>query len=138
MNHARLQHLKEILKAVPKKNFDLRTWAGTPSSSLEEDAKLIKRGATPVTCGTTACALGWAATDKEFKKAGLHLVKGCCDIITPTFKDDEGLGAGVSFFDISYGKASYLFDPNFYSKEKPTTKDVIKRIDELLADGAST
>jgi hypothetical protein len=53
----RLAHLADFLDTVKLREFDLRTW---------------KREAD---CGTTACAVGWAATLPEFQELGFYIQK---------------------------------------------------------------
>jgi hypothetical protein len=58
---ARLLKLAEFLEKLPRKRFNYSTWFG-------RDWK----GKPDLSCGTTACALGWAATMPNFKRLGLE------------------------------------------------------------------
>jgi hypothetical protein len=55
MHAKRLLKLAALLDTVPRKEFDLNRW------KLERS------------CGTVACACGWAATIPAFRRAGLSL-----------------------------------------------------------------
>lgn len=70
--HARLLKLAAFLEQLDPKRFNYRRWVG-------DDWK----GAQDLSCGTTACALGWAATMPEFQELGLRLEQ----VVSP---DSEG------------------------------------------------
>lgn len=58
----RLLVLADFLDRLPWHRFDLTSWVGC-----------AWKGAQDLSCGTTACALGWAATIPEFRDLGLRL-----------------------------------------------------------------
>lgn len=64
------------------------------------------------TCGTTACALGWATTIPSFRRAGLHLSsKGalrCKGMREPIWKD-----LAARFFSIQPQEARELFGARY-------------------------
>jgi hypothetical protein len=62
-------------------------------------------------CGTTCCALGWAAQDLEFIAQGLTLKLGDFTYAeaTPRFRGSTGYYAAAEFFDISVSQAYDLF-----------------------------
>jgi hypothetical protein len=64
----------------------------------------------PLSCGTSACAMGLAALSGQFKRAGLgyHLLDGGSMKITMHGKG-YGLTAAEELFDISTVQAEYLF-----------------------------
>ena len=66
MNIERLNILIDILENVQKehKEFNLSHWADI-SNNIENNDPI---------CGTTACAMGYAALDPRFSELGLHLV----------------------------------------------------------------
>lgn len=118
MNIDRLKHLITVLAAVPDKQFDIDNWKEHNS------------------CGTVACALGWAGSDPQFKAEGLQLAR---PIFTPHFQGFTGYAAGAEFFGITREQSEYLFNPDEYEStysevEKVTPADVIARIEELLGD----
>lgn len=59
----RLLKLADFLDTVPRKKFDLTHWVGQSYV-----------GKLSLSCGTTACALGWATTIPAFRKLGLRMV----------------------------------------------------------------
>ena len=82
MNIDRLNHLKTIMSNVRDANkpFDLGTFInGTPPgedhaiSDLAYNTSGVVGEPDPV-CGTTCCALGYAALDPDFRDQGLELV----------------------------------------------------------------
>lgn len=64
MNKKRLLKLAGFLEALPPKRFDYNAWVGDDWAGKQD-----------LSCGTTACALGWAATIPAFRKLGLQLFK---------------------------------------------------------------
>lgn len=116
MNIDRLQHLITVLEKVPPHHFDMVNW----------------------TCGSSACALGWAAQDREFKAQGLILLSNTVGHI-PTYSDDLGFAAAQGFFGLTPQQAYHLFSINYYDQSafSITPQDVINRIQELLDDHAT-
>ena len=72
-------------------------------------------------CGTSACALGWAALNPEFNKLGLKMewyrtvysdLKETQRFIgSVVYKGDSDFDAAAEFFGIDDESANYLFDP---------------------------
>jgi hypothetical protein len=60
VSNQRLLKVARILDSVPEEKFDLRHWKRSPFPWEPE-------------CGTVACAVGWAASDPGFKRAGLSV-----------------------------------------------------------------
>ncbi len=60
--NARLLKLAAFLKRLPPKRFDYLNWVGDDW-----------QGKPDLSCGTTACALGWACAMPEFKRSGMKL-----------------------------------------------------------------
>ena len=60
----RLLRLAAFLEKLPRKRFDYGNWVG-------DDWK----GKPDLSCGTTACALGWATAMPEFRRLGLVMVQ---------------------------------------------------------------
>ncbi len=58
----RLLLLADFLDKLPPERFNYAAWVGHDWKEMED-----------LSCGTTACALGWAATMPEFRKLGLRL-----------------------------------------------------------------
>lgn len=126
MHYERLERLAALLDTVPPEKFDLGSWA----------------------CGTTACAIGWAALDPTFRSEGLRL--DCvpspdtyhCYTVTdltqtggtffPVFGKAVYYAAAEAFWGLTNNQAHKLFAP--WSYDPPgTPSDVAKRIRALLA-----
>jgi hypothetical protein len=58
----RLLKLASFLEALPRKRFDFNSWVGD-----------TWKGKSNLSCGTTACAFGWATTMAIFRKLGLRM-----------------------------------------------------------------
>ncbi len=96
-----------------------------------------------ITCGTTACALGWEATTRYANKRGLRLDDREGYSSEVDFEDPEdachyafGSAAGAEYLNIDNQIANWLFLPEYYSggvNTKP--KHVIKRLQRLLKVG---
>jgi len=118
MHAERLQHLNTILAGVQPRHLDLDTWV----------------------CGSTACAIGWAARDPLFIWQGLSLVPTDDRLVLrPQLDYRDGTtplvnwAAVEAFFDLTKPQALHLFSPSRYEGHA-TPADVIRRIDELLAE----
>lgn len=64
----RLQKVVDLLRKLPPERFDFSTWVGTREKPFGGNPDL--------SCGTVACALGWAATIpslRDKRRAGLRL-----------------------------------------------------------------
>ena len=106
----RLLKLVELLEKLPRKRFDYDHWVGSDW-----------KGKPDLSCGTTACAFGWATTIPSFRKAGLHLQSGY-DYTDVIFKGRRGFWAASEFFGLSEEEAENLFSPEgsaYYMIETP-------------------
>lgn len=106
MNKERLLKLAEFLDAVPKEQFNLGQWTSDGSVG---------------SCGTTACACGWATTIPEFREAGLRLEKQS-DYFGESFhalvyEQLKNWDAVELFFGISFDDACRLFYEGAYPDE---------------------
>lgn len=89
----------------------------------------------PNYCHTTGCALGWAASDTEFRKEGLILIKTALGPAHPLDMNtgNRDYAAGASFFGLSMIESKYLFDMGYYEKlDHKNPNAVVERIDQLL------
>lgn len=127
MNKRRLLKLADILDKVPRKHFDL----GCFTNSLPENIH---------TCGTTACALGYAAVDPGFRRAGLKFTSNIgLDI---QYRKWSGTYAAMSFFELDEATILSLFYPNeareYYNRpwDKITPKMVSRAIRNLVKEGS--
>jgi hypothetical protein len=103
-SNRRLLKLADFLTALPRKRFDYGVWVG-------HDWK----GAADLSCGTTACALGWAATMPEFRRLGLVLnpESGVFEGPIVNRKHDASgpTDAAMVTFGLDYDEATYVFHP---------------------------
>lgn len=112
----RLLKLADFLSTLPRRRFDFRTWVGESW-----------KGKKDLSCGTTACALGWATTIPSLRRAGLRLVKSSKDeslsYVTlkqqmvshaETFDEtyDSSVRAAEQVFGITEEEFQFLFVPN--------------------------
>lgn len=129
MNRKRLHILAKFLKNVDRTHFDLGTWCTIDGGQIK-DGRIAKVG-----CGTTACAMGWAANVPSFNRDGLRLIRTGCRFfpIQPKFKRKTGIDAAVAFFDIDNDSACHLFDPFEYPEsQRKSAGAVVRRIEALL------
>lgn len=108
----RLLQLVDKLRKLPVKRFNYSTWVGKDWA-----------GASDLSCGTTACALGWATTIPALRRAGLrlgHLPGEDIDSFQPfaphmlgdTPSYDSAEYAAAEVFGLSLDEYEYLFIPN--------------------------
>ncbi len=122
---ARLLNTKKVAA-----HFNLNNWLTGELKDLVSKKK---------DCGTTACAVGWACTIPQFRKAGLRIYNN--PLYSDYWPDSKGtLGfAGVcKFFGLSNDEAMSLFHPQGYSWVKVTPTDVADKIRLLLKEKAKT
>lgn len=129
---AMLTELVELLDTLPPERFDYNVWVG-------RDWK----GAPDLSCGTTACAAGWATTLPSFQSTGLRL-RGrtvvCGDV---GVLDGDGVDAMAEALGISVGDAEFLFSPDVdrYGRQSPgadaSAVEVAAHIRRFLAEEAS-
>jgi hypothetical protein len=140
MRRDRLEHLVTVLERVKaaKLEFDIGAWGVVREEANEP-------------CGTSACAMGYAALDPQFMTEGLRLknedgiifegldnfnayaLAGGEVSVDPVFEGSLGFGAAIMFFEITEEDAVYLFYGAKYSSWPVTPDDVIARVRELLA-----
>jgi hypothetical protein len=104
MNKPRLLKLAALLEADARRKrgirFDMDRWG-----TIEDPEK-------PLSCGTTACAMGLAALSGKFKRAGLGYVieHGAGLLITMRgSRDGGGVEAAMELFDLTNEEALDLF-----------------------------
>lgn len=110
----RLMLLANFLEKLPEGRFDYSRWVGNDWEGRED-----------FSCGTTACAFGWAATLPELREAGLRAYKsGWENGFISTITLMEGINpsdvtydfelvrkAGKEIFDLNTDEFEYLFIP---------------------------
>ena len=110
---ARLEHLITVLQRVPDSQFDLGVWS----------------------CGTSACAAGWAGKDEIFIAQGFqthHAANDVCYVDPLTKLLNLGLLACCEFFHLSHTEAKFLFLTTYYGQGHITTNEVIRHVQRLL------
>lgn len=137
MDTGRLLRLAKHLDGLPAKNFDLDNWACVTNltKSWEDYAEVGDNGELlgwkRATCGYTACAVGHAASIREFRNSGFHIILDGASAV-PRYGPCLGWGAVRAFFDLDTGDADYLFSGDKYHAEA-TPRDVASRIREVVA-----
>lgn len=105
MNKEKLLKLADFLDTVPANRFDFGVWTSHDWNPETHS------------CGTTACALGWAASMPEFQAEGLRFMEGTGVDGTkyPFMRYRDRLGAhnaGRAFFGLDSFQFEYLFIPD--------------------------
>ncbi len=99
--NGRLLRLAEFLENLPPERFDYSRWVGKDWE-----------GKPDLSCGTTACALGWAATMPEFQELGLSLGVIYSDIggvfLNGFYSPREAARVAFGLSPVEY---AFLFDP---------------------------
>ena len=106
MNKDRLLLLADFLEKLPPERVDYHRWVGAGWKGHQD-----------LSCGTSACALGWAATMPEFQALGLRIRSkkgfnayvGLEGVEAPSFA--APYKAAKKIFDLKEGDAEYLFAP---------------------------
>jgi len=99
--YKRLMKLADFLDTVPRKHFDMNIYV---EGIRTGDGEYKIDGLINHECGTSACALGWACTMPEFRKAGLRLSGSM-----PIYKNWDEQSAAKRFFGITEKEAETLF-----------------------------
>ncbi len=113
----RLEQVVRVLKELPKeKKFNLTTF---------------------MTCGTTACACGWAGTDPWFRRRGFKTEKYLRPLHGNVFYREkgrmfEGMEAARKFFGIDFRTSTQLF---VHEEGKDGSKrTVIRRLKSFIKE----
>jgi len=131
-----LMRLVRKLRSLPRRRFYYGYWAGwewTPGQDLE-------------TCGTKACALGWATTLPSLQKKGLHLSMnqhGTRQVLVKGMSYRYGsndvsrsIASASRVFGISHDEARSLFIPGVFDNSlssDATAKQVANHIEKFVA-----
>jgi hypothetical protein len=151
-SRARLLRLREIMMRTPpptkplkvkggERVFDMDVWfafevVDKPTYRPAKNGECqIEEGF----CRTSACALGHAALDPRFQRAGLRIREDDVLAYDVVYKPKgarqvySGLLAAQRFFGISAEQAKYLFLPTAYrERSEITPRDVVRHIDDVL------
>lgn len=133
--HARrLLKLADFLDTLSEDRFDFGTWVGCgwePGEDL-------------VSCGTTACALGWATAIPEFQKLGLRMKRAPDGWNHPGIArhrgdaDRQSERASEVVFGLSPKEHDFLFQPGFALHSTATKAQVAKHIRKFVAERCPT
>ncbi len=114
----RLEQVVRVLEELPKeKKFNLISF---------------------MTCGTTACACGWAGTDPWFRRRGFKTDKyrksshGYNVFYREKGRIFEGMEATRKFFGLNFETSSYLFIRSSY--ENGSKRVVIRRLKSFIKE----
>lgn len=123
----RLLKLEDFLHALPRKKFDYSRWVGDE----------FKTGDNLRTCGTTACALGWATTIPAFRRLGLCMWEDLDGVNSPgTSCGGDSSFAVEKVFDLNYQEYELLFIPGANEYEgldhNATPKQVARHIRKFV------
>lgn len=163
MRKDRLERLANLLENVPLDKFNMDVWVDLPDADFSDAVLAAWSDADPDhtafvdldtdkalgknVCGTAACAMGWATTLPEFRKAGyvMRTIRyetsdGSIMYRNPVPVRDgmQGFSAcGMDFFALDEGQLDYLFLPSSYTddngiSEPATPKRVANRIRLLI------
>jgi hypothetical protein len=103
----RLLKLADFLQKLPRKRFNYASWVGEDWQGKEN-----------LSCGTTACAFGWAATIPSLRKAGLRMKKvsgrGYVTLKNSKYNNDFTMPriAATEVFGLNNNEFEYLFLPD--------------------------
>ena len=115
IHRERLHQVCRVLRDLPpKKGFSLSYWTSDDISG---------------SCGTVACAIGWATYDSWFQRQGFHLLpETFAHAPRPSYKGATNWNAVTKFFGIDKATALDLFSETEYPLGVAKV-DVIKRIE---------
>lgn len=123
--------LAAFLPTVPDRRFNYRSWVGSDW-----------RGNPDLSCGTAACAGGWATTLPEFQALGLQLEKSDPEdetsaggILMAQEADGSkryGMEAIRYVLGLNFNEAHHLFVP-VAGEENATPSEVAKKIEKFVA-----
>lgn len=122
----RLLKLCDYMESLPRnanKHFHMGSFS---SHSGDHDHWELPASPQPkdlMTCGTTACALGWATTMPTFRRLGLH------------FNAMGSVEGDENVFELSYEEWDVLFEGH---NEDRTPGAWAKRVRKWIADGCPT
>jgi hypothetical protein len=121
----RLLKLADFLEKLPRQRFSFHSWVGPEWG-----------GAQDLSCGTTACALGWACTIPAFQRLGARIEQGedCVypDLAWKNRVDTYEVSRGL--FGLTFTEHCRLFLPGWARLgENPTPKQVAKRLRDFVS-----
>lgn len=136
MNRERMTILRDHLRDnVKDDKFNLSTWVGND--------EIPWGGMQDLSCGTTACAMGHAASIPSFQEQGLRLERFHDRFNEKlgriTFNGKVDFDAAGAFMDLNSEETEWVFDPARYRNENETTRmEVVERLTSLLESPEET
>lgn len=124
LGRRRVMRLIDFMEKLPSsadKHFNMSMWVDFSDLSGRCASDLVTRKDL-MSCGTTACAGGWASTMPYFRRLGLRLT--ACGLVFP------GYARLTDIFDIPRSLEGSLFHCS--QKAAPTPKKWAKRARHLL------
>lgn len=134
MKIKRLLRLAKRLDRVKPERFNINKWVGDSWEGKQD-----------LSCGTSACALGWATTIPEFSKAGLKLYRpnGALQAfvafsgkggIKQPYAHSQALTNAAAFFGLDDETAREIFWPDSYPMDSfaVTPRVVARRIRAIV------
>lgn len=114
IGNSRLLKLAAFLRLLPPEKFNLSYWVSNDEGSLYGCEEINLK-----TCGTKACAMGWATAMPLFRRLGLVLHSGnsADPAIVAIEREDlkyscyQPMAVARQMFAISYVEAELLFAP---------------------------
>ena len=107
----RLRKLISFMEKLPPEkaeHFNMRGWVRHDDTTHKHKAKYVTQRLLN-TCGTTACALGWATVIPEFQRAGLRMSPNL-DFYVGKSGSILPLDASEQFFGLTNNQHSALFE----------------------------
>lgn len=135
----RLTKLIEFMESLPPEadgHFNMRSWIGHSDAKDHyphlSDGDVVTMDKL-LTCGTTACALGWATAMPYFRELGLRAEISCGGSSVDMFFNGDIIGSDHTgeLFDLREEQSCALFGAN---NKDATPKAWAARARDLLAD----
>lgn len=133
IGNSRLLKLAAFLRLLPPEKFDLEYWVSNSKGALRGNEE-----ADPRSCGTKACAMGWATTMPLFRRLGLVFNHGTAlaQVVVAIEREDLGyschdsLYVACHMFAISYQESELLFTPTVQGHRSSPSEvaDLIERL----------
>ena len=124
MNIEAMRQLQRVMREVPEGHFDITgVTCGAPNiPESKDDVRLLLH-----TCGTTACAMGWAAADGWFRERGM--------ILRNHFEFDQERAQEIFDLDWSQFHEIFLWDHASFSDipdHDITPQHVIEAVEQMI------
>ena len=132
VHRRRLRALAKLLRSLTpreaREHFYMGSWF-THLGAHAHRVPTMPKEKDLTTCGTFACALGWATTIPQLQRAGLRLDACDCAVV---FDGYHGAQAAAAVFGLDDMAARWLVTDQVRSGTDETPKQVARRIDRLI------